>query len=55
MNDKPKTIRHHISGMMQWWAFYMIVFFLTFPLWAPALVWTLKTVLEGLNNFGSGY
>lgn len=48
------TLGAHLRGCSQWGCFFTVVFFLTFPFWAPALLAAFKFVLEGLNNFGSG-
>lgn len=50
-NPNP-TFGQIVGGCVQWWIVYLVVFLFTFPLWSGAFLWTLKTVLEGLNSFG---
>jgi nitrate reductase NapE component len=54
MKSKP-TIAAIAAGAARWWIIWCVLFFTTFPLWRGAFVGTLRFVLEGLNNFGSGY
>lgn len=50
-----KSISAVVAGGARWWAVSTMLFFFTFPLWARPLLSVLRFVLEGLNNFGSGY
>lgn len=55
MTDRSRpTVGRQIKGGFQWGCVFTVLFFLTFPFWAPLLLSVLRFVLEGLNSLGQG-
>jgi len=54
-NKRPPSLAAFVAGGARWWVVFLFAFFLLFPFLGRPTVQALAFVLDGLNNFGSGW